>query len=144
MYIKFNSYNESLRDKMVSKELNPYAQKFINIVNEFESIIEIEPEYNETINNEYRCTFIIDNDDRDTKFIDIIFNVDTESWRSEIYHGLIKELEEIDDNNGNSLINKILNILFPDVEKNIEKMEKKLELNKRVLKRLNNIKNRSN
>jgi len=137
----FNQFiNEGIRDKMIPKDLSPDAKLFWNAVEDIKNLgydINTLPFENDGV---YEFTFIDRYIEIDNRFITIKYD-NKNKWTGEIYYGRRKSAtQEKHSDSWTTLLNDILNELYPNLDVLIERIEKEIEDKNIMLVNLNKIK----
>jgi len=141
------TYNESIKDKMSPRELTSDAKIFYKSAEDMEKL-GFEIEYLKSDDDHYEF-LIINDDDPSTKYITISYLINTSidyydkdilDWKVEIYYNDIKNGPEFSAESWEELLPKILNELYPDIDKNIKKNNNYLEKFEKISTKLNKIK----
>ncbi len=138
---KFNQFiNENVRDKMIPKDLSPDAKLFWDAVEDIKNL-----GYNvEKLNSKnglYEFTFIDEYIELNNKYITVKYD-SKNKWTAEIYYGRTKSsTQEKQSDLWTTLLNDILNELYPNIDVLIENTEKEIEDKNIMLVNLNKIKN---
>ena len=138
MIKKFDTYNESIRDKMTPKELSPNGKMVYKAMEELEQFGF--REYGMSSKDGiFEIEVIDESDENNTIFVTIGYS-DNHKWVAEVYYGRSKEMMEQEAESWEELLNMILTELYPDIDNTIRKIEKELKSKTQILKYLKKVK----
>jgi len=150
MIKKFDIFNESIRDKMTSKDLSPNAQMFYDAVNDIKNlgyeIIELKSNNKGQYQFEFRDESEIDNDRyvgvkyKDKKEIEKTFKTASGypvqyGWFITVYHSFTRtnSIEEVNVDSWDKALLEIIYELYPNMDDTIKKTKQFIKYYEQLL-----------
>jgi len=157
MIKKFNQYNESIKDKMVPKELSGVSEMFYNATKDIE-------ELGYTIRNlkssygRYEFSFMDENEKDNDRYVGVIYQDKEESekiytdealknmvfgWFISIYHGFTRtySIENLNTKTWEEALKNIIIGLYPNIDVKIEESNKIIKEKEKLVTNLQKMKN---